>query len=163
MKYKSFASTPSTLVGRYLLHSSHCLPRPPQPGRPPGGGRHTVFFLQPRAPTALSATHSAHHHSDTAHSYHCTYTTALGTDYCSSNASSCPAHTAGDSPLLGLDHQYLGLQPPGQRGGRHDDFFLHARALTTCDTSALFVLRTHSVCPLTVLTESSAEHELGHG
>lgn len=74
MKYKSFASTPSTLVGRYLLHSSHCLPRPPQPGRPPGGGRHTVFFLQPRAPTALSATHSAHHHSDTAHSYHCAHT-----------------------------------------------------------------------------------------
>lgn len=29
-------------------------------------------------------------------------------------------------------HQYLGLQPPGHRGGRQEDFFLQAKALTTC-------------------------------
>lgn len=33
----------------------------------------------------------------------------------------------------GGGHQYLGLQPPGQRGGRQPGFFLpHASALTTC-------------------------------
>ncbi|GBP78390.1 hypothetical protein EVAR_58180_1 [Eumeta japonica] len=33
-------------------------------------------------------------------------------------------------------YQYLGLQPPGQRGGRHCGFFLHATASPTCTAQA---------------------------